>query len=92
MALLNSQIEQIQQKCKALEDKLHVVEAELEKLSIASQKIDAFFTAVHEETGTANLMSAIISLIGVGIITVDPEKVDEYFELAHGSTTAPELN
>ena len=41
MVLLNAQIEHIQQKCKALEDKLRVVEAELEKLSVASQKIDA---------------------------------------------------
>ncbi len=41
MALLNAQIEHIQKKCKALEDKLRVVEAELEKLSNASQKVDA---------------------------------------------------
>lgn len=41
MAPLNAQIEHTQKKCKALEDKLRVVEAELEKLSIASQKIDA---------------------------------------------------
>ncbi|MBW2157549.1 MAG: AgmX/PglI C-terminal domain-containing protein [Deltaproteobacteria bacterium] len=41
MAPLNAKIEHIQKKCKALEDKLRVVESELEKLSIASQKIDA---------------------------------------------------
>jgi len=41
MAPLNAQIEHIQKKCKALEDKLCVVEAGLEKLSIASHKIDA---------------------------------------------------
>jgi hypothetical protein len=55
-----------------------------------SERVDIFFAAINEEVGTANMLSAILSLMGVGIIAVDADKVKEYFEVKDAHTR--ELN
>jgi len=78
MALLNAQIEHIQKKCKALEDKLRVVETELEKLSIASQKIDAL-------TDVCNALDKLGELnAGAFFWKEIPGDTDGYLEQARG--------
>lgn len=80
MALLNAQIEQTQQKCKALEDKLHVVEAELEKLSIASQKIDALRDVCNALDKLGELNASVLFWKGIP----GGEDADGYLEQARG--------
>ncbi|MDX2454010.1 AgmX/PglI C-terminal domain-containing protein [Desulfosarcina sp.] len=80
MALLNAQIEQIQQKCKALEDKLHVVEAELEKLSIASKKIDALRDVCNALDKLGELNASVLFWKGIP----GGENANGYLEQARG--------
>lgn len=80
MALLNAQIEKVQQKCKALEDKLHVVETELEKLSIASQKIDALRDVCSALDKLGELNASVLFWKGIP----GGENADGYLEQARG--------
>jgi hypothetical protein len=80
IALLNAQIEQIQQKCKALEDELHLVETELEKLSIASQKIDALRDVCSALDKLGEMNASVLFWKGIP----GGEDADGYLEQARG--------
>jgi len=80
LALLNAQIEQIQQKCKTLEDELRVVETQLEKLSIASQKIDALRDVCSALDKLGELNASVLFWKGIP----GGEDADGYLEQARG--------
>lgn len=46
-----------------------------------SERVEKFFDAVNYEAGSINMISAILSLMGVGIITVDMAALAKYYEL-----------
>ncbi len=80
MAPLNAQIEHTQEKRKVLEDKLRVVEAELEKLTTASQKIDVLKDVCNALDKLGELNAGALFWKGIP----GGEDADGYLEQARG--------